>query len=1046
MSVFGVGCVPGPATSSSEFDRSERAASVVHLTKRDSSSTIQSPNPQLKKSANLNSKALEFLFQGHYDTAFPIAREALALRMQSLSSDHLDVAESFTTLGLILYQRLELVEAEARLRKALAIRQQKLGDEHLLVADSRLNLARVLNSSGDYTNAKELLTQALEIFNQDTDTFAVRVGSCLTHLAIVSIHMGDIKEAMRFVLQAVEIFEVRASENDEETAAYAMALNVMGTVRSRIGDYVGARQVLERSLSLREQSLGVNHPHIARTLINLGTLAAKRGDLDTALSLLERARVMIEDSLGSENAEMSGILNEVGRVHRLKGDLESAKSHFERARVIQEKTIGPKHPFLALTLNELGRVYQQQDKWRKAKLLYLEALQIQEASLGHQHLSLSGTLSFLGYIEGRQGNLASAERHVLRALNIRRDVLGSTHPDVASSLIDVARVYHGKGDVSQARQYYKQARALYVQLATLYVNMDDETSRSIWRRQRAGLEHYLLLLDSVASTGQRDTQDLSVFSDGFVAAEQARGWKVQAAVAKALAKRKMTNASTVQVASRIEDLRQERQGLWNRIHYLVARSGKERDEETLMKLRAQAKRVEQDLNAGVSTLRKQSPRYAELAIPQPMALQHVQQLLRDGEALISFYTLPQQVQIWVVRADSPIIYRSTRVSRHRIGTLVKRIRNSLMPKQGDSRNEMVLPAFDVKSAHELYQALLKPVESFIENTQELMIIPDSILLPLPFGVLLTNNMNVGFKKLATLYQEGQSPSMDNMYLYQSLPWLAQHHSLSILPSATVLKLIRGTSTESGSPSVSFLGFGDPILKGKGFSRGGTMLLSKGMNVDRGALLKMNRLPGTRDELLALARALQVPRDGHVFLDKDATETTVRKLHAKGQLGKANILAFATHGLLAGELGLTQPALVLTPPAQPDEHDDGLVSMEEILQWQLPNTDWVVLSACNTGGSDGSDEGLSGLSRAFFYAGAKTLLVSHWSVDDYATQRLMTEVFSRYGRRNKTVSPALALQQGMLALLMAQSNARTKDPPYFSHPFAWASFFLVGPGH
>ena len=107
-----------------------------------------------------------------------------------------------------------------------------------------------------------------------------------------------------------------------------------------------------------------------------------------------------------------------------------------------------------------------------------------------------------------------------------------------------------------------------------------------------------------------------------------------------------------------------------------------------------------------------------------------------------------------------------------------------------------------------------------------------------------------------------------------------------------------------------------------------------------------------------------------------------------------MLVFATHALLAGELtGLTQPALVLTPPATPSDQDDGLLALEDIVGLKLPQTSWVILSACNTAADDGSGEALSGLARAFFYAGAASLLVSQWSVDDVATRVLMTESFA-----------------------------------------------------
>jgi CHAT domain-containing protein len=119
----------------------------------------------------------------------------------------------------------------------------------------------------------------------------------------------------------------------------------------------------------------------------------------------------------------------------------------------------------------------------------------------------------------------------------------------------------------------------------------------------------------------------------------------------------------------------------------------------------------------------------------------------------------------------------------------------------------------------------------------------------------------------------------------------------------------------------------------------------------------------------------------------------------------------------------------------------LLSLDEVLELKLPRTAWVILSACNTAASDDSGEGLSGLTRAFFFAGAQSVLVSHWSVDDHATQVLMDEVFSRYAR-NPNMPQAEALRQGMQALVQ-QANGRTA---YLAHPFAWAPFFLVGEGH
>jgi CHAT domain-containing protein len=116
-------------------------------------------------------------------------------------------------------------------------------------------------------------------------------------------------------------------------------------------------------------------------------------------------------------------------------------------------------------------------------------------------------------------------------------------------------------------------------------------------------------------------------------------------------------------------------------------------------------------------------------------------------------------------------------------------------------------------------------------------------------------------------------------------------------------------------------------------------------------------------------------------------------------------------------------------------------MQDILSLQLNRSDWVILSACNTAAPGGTGEGLSGLTRAFFYAGAPSLLVSQWSVDDAATDQLMTNVLGFYSE-HRSASRSDALKNGMQKLMAQDANG---DHTYFAHPFAWAPFFIAGEG-
>ena len=151
-----------------------------------------------------------------------------------------------------------------------------------------------------------------------------------------------------------------------------------------------------------------------------------------------------------------------------------------------------------------------------------------------------------------------------------------------------------------------------------------------------------------------------------------------------------------------------------------------------------------------------------------------------------------------------------------------------------------------------------------------------------------------------------------------------------------------------------------------------------------------------------------------------------------------VVYFATHGLVAGDVkGMAEPSLALTIPSRPNEADDGLLTASEMTQLKL-NADWVVLSACNTiAGDNPGAEALSGLARAFFYAGARALLVSHWSVDSDAATRLTKHV--RHHQMRNQFRRAEALRRAMLAYMNDPAN-----PPN-AYPAFWGPFVVVGEG-
>ncbi len=364
--------------------------------------------------------------------------------------------------------------------------------------------------------------------------------------------------------------------------------------------------------------------------------------------------------------------------------------------------------------------------------------------------------------------------------------------------------------------------------------------------------------------------------------------------------------------------------------------------------------------------------------------------------------------------------------------------------EADARAGKPLP-FDPARAHKLYRALFGQVEDLIQGKQ-LLLVPSGALTQLPFQVLVT-----------------AAPSADNG---AGPAWLIRDHALTVLPAVSSLKALRRLARTKKAEK-PMAGFGNPLLdgpderyeglareaRGKGTCtapkdqqqaapapapRGGVpQIQTRGGLVDAALLRKAPPLPETADELCAVAADLGADAS-EVYLGARATEGQVKRLSQTGELAQFRIVHFATHGALAGQVrGTAEPGLLLTPPDTPSEEDDGYLTASEIAGLKL-DADWAILSACNTaaGGAQGV-EALSGLARAFIYAQARALLVSHWEVNSAATVKLITGAMKRLAA-DKGLGRAEAMRQSMLALM-------DNGTPQEAHPAYWAPFVLVGEG-
>ena len=518
----------------------------------------------------------------------------------------------------------------------------------------------------------------------------------------------------------------------------------------------------------------------------------------------------------------------------------------------------------------------------------------------------------------------------------------------------------------------------------------------------------------------------AVRAEAFAAAQWSSIGETAATLAKVSAQ---TSRSSGPVAE-IEKFRQESRDSvadFNRdIAKWISIPGDARSDQELL-----AKFYRRDVNVVMDEMSTEEiaaidPAYDQLIKPRPIAAERAQALLDKGEALLFFLSDARGTSVFVLTRRGFTWHRST-LTRDALAKSVEQLRGQI---RRDLRERWAgsVDNFDEQLAHSLYRELIAPVEIALGGATRLMTVTPGPLSSLPLTLLVTDPGPGGKapKFLIDRYEISTLPSVSSLFSLRCL----------LRPSTDRPAGCGDGPGRDHPPSQTMLfAAGDPALKGHvGEDRGVvqySQLFDRGI-ADPAQIMAMPSLPGTRREIEGV-RALFDPTRTVALMGASATEASIKSNPA---LASARYVLLSTHGLLASETGLDgEPGLVFTPPAQgaQSDTDDGLLTASEAAQLKL-SANIVVLSACNTASSDGSAEadGLSGLAQSFFYAGAESLLVSHWPLDDEAGAEIVTRLFAEIDKHPG--APGAAVRQAILALRAQEET---------SSPAVWAPLVFVG---
>ena len=1023
---------------------------------------------------SLNNMALLYDHQGRYAEAEPHNKRMLAILEKALGPDHPSVAVALNNMAQLYNHQGRYAEAEPLYKRTLAIRETVLGPDHPDVAVALNNLAELYHDQGSYVGAEPLYVRALAIFERSLGPAHPYTAMALGNLAGIYMAQGQYAEAEPLFGRALAITET-AFDSDHPDVAFSLN-NLAGLYQGQ-GRYAEAEPLYQRSLAIREAALGPDHPSVAVALNNLAQLYSDQGRYAEAEPLNKRTLAISEKTLGPDHPDTAVALGNLAGLYRAQGRYAEAEPLFRRALAIQEKVFEPEHPSVAVALNNMALLYDNQGRYAEAEPLYERSLAIQKTALGPDHPDVAVGLNNLSSIYQNQGRYAEAEPLIEQALAISEKALGPDHPDVARRLYNFAQLYLKWDKAAEAEPLYKRALAITEKafpiehpttvrilenLAHLYGSHGDfveavdhirratvilrgRLSRLGVQRTGAGLREqrshdivFKLHVQLVYAMAMRDPERLDTLTaEAFEVGQLAQARSAAQALLRMAARFGARDDDLGRTVRARQDALDRWQNLDQRLTEAVSESPEERDVEAEARLRSEIEGADLNLNELDKVLAAEFPDYAELATPKPETLANIQKLLGPQEALISYVVAEDMTFLWVVRRGQAEMFRLA-ISHDDLDHAVVTLRGALDPtglRMAD------IPPFDLELAFDLYNKLLAPAEPLLEGVRHLFLVPDGALQSLPLGVLVTEKpeaINIDYST------------------YRQTAWLARKYAVSVLPSVSSLRALRVHAMTSGARK-PFLGIGDPVLmdhpdamqqpavaqadavqsKWLIADRGGVDLakLFRGGLADIDMLNELPSLPETAEELDTIATSLGAGPESLV-LRENAAEPLVRGL----PFSDYRVIAFATHAAIAGELdGLAEPGLILTPPETATELDDGVLTASEIAGLDF-DADLVILSACNTASDDGRPgaEGLSGLAKAFFYAGTRALLVSHWAVVSNAATQLTTGMF-RETAATPGIGRAEALRRAMLALM--------NDPgaPYFAHPMFWAPFVVVGEG-
>ena len=977
---------------------------------------LSTANQQLHRASIFYNVARNQQNLAHFDSAIYYYKEAIEIirRVRGTRSD--EYVAAINGIASLYHDIGHFVEADIFYQEALKGQEELTGRQHNTYASILNNYALVCQAQGNFRKANQLLDKSLKIKEELLGTGHPEYVLALTNVGIAHLEAANYEQARPLLEMALSATIERWGK--EHPAVVAHYIN-LSRLEMALGNYPEAEPRLQQAAAVAEMYYGREHPEFAQTQIELANLYLTLGNYGVAERLLSRSKVTLKERYGQYHPEHATVTQNLAALYEVLNRIDTAEALYREALDIDLRTLGKQHPSYAVTLNNLAALYQNRGDHAAALPLLEESQAISKNLFGEEHPRYTTTLLNLGLLYQDLGKYQQAQEYIERAVALRKRTLGTNHPDYAYSLYSQAVLYHKLGAFDRAEPVFREAARQYIrQIRTYFPSLSEKEKSAFYQRIEPVL-HALrdFVIDRVVNQTQTDTETKQELLADF--------YDLQL-VTKAI----LLNASN---KIRTAILSSEDAGLIERYQQWTS------SKETLARLYTLTKEEWQQQPGRIDSLEERANELEKELSRRSTAfandLESKNVTWRDVQGRLQ----PEEVAVEMIRVekdDSLVFYVALGITpTAEAPTIV------VLPegKRMENRNFLYYQnAIDFSIADELsYDLYWKPLQSlFPPGTETVYLAPDGVYNKISLNSLL----NVRTRRF--LIEES------NVRRVSSTRELTQERPITEDREAYLLgyptyRLNESPEATPGSPYDE-----DTFLEN---TLSASLTPSSRLPFADG----LHTLPGTEQEVAYLDQLLRQHQwTTHTYLEDDAREEVLK------QVASPRLVHVATHGYFMSDLlpeagtgvygvhlqnitanPLLRSGLLLAGAEQTIrqqqqrqpvnwQREDGILTAYEAMNLKLGGTELVVLSACETGlGEIRNGEGVYGLQRAFLIAGANSVLMSLWNVNDRATTELMQLFYRKWLEGEDKFT---ALRTAQLAMMK-----KHRDPYY------WGGFVMVG---